>query len=467
MNKDVVKRLGEVLLVILSFYFLKKEALFIGIISYFVFRVIYSFSMNIDFKEMFSSLNKEKRWNYFLYSIGFCLLIGVGTGIVLTILSLLFKSIMGIKNIETYFLLIVGVIVINLIMKLFSDYLSFNRNEKFSNNIMKLYKYGSYGLVFILFIIMGICRVNSYTFIAILYVPFIVMGIVMLIIMGKKIKWIGKVKFDKGCINKFKITINKSFEKGLVSSYIYGLFFMGVSILYGLLSLRYGYTRGEVINNICDVYLFYLVFVGLFIELTCNNLGSGIKGFYDNFKKSLLFGSLFMYIMDVVIYMVYGNNVNFGLLFYLSLFMISISNFRCIYRKFSNGYGIKAKKIMYISIFSGTLIKVILTFPLMKSFIRMGQSAIYGDILSSIVALIFGNIVGLIYIVIRERVNLNELTINIINSLYKCIIMCVIFILIRMCIPLSSNKFVLFMETILYLVLAFAFYRVGEKVIKE
>ena len=87
----------------------------------------------------------------------------------------------------------------------------------------------------------------------------------------------------------------------------------------------------------------------------------------------------------------------------------------------------------------------------MGSFIRMGQSAIYGDIVSTVIALFLGNILGLIYIVIRERVSLNVLTINIINYLYECIVVCVIFTLIRMCIPLSSNRVVVLLEIVLYM----------------
>ena len=46
---------------------------------------------------------------------------------------------------------------------------------------------------------------------------------------------------------------------------------------------------------------------------------------------------------------------------------------------------------------------------------------------------------------------MNVLTINIITYLYECIVVCVIFTLIRMCIPLSSNRVVVLLEIVLYM----------------
>ena len=169
-----------------------------------------------------------------------------------------------------------------------------------------------------------------------------------------------------------------------------------------------------------------------------------------------------MLIMDGVIFVVYGERISFGMMGYLALLMVSIRCFRGIFRYFGERYGVKVRKIRDVSIFSGVVVKGILEVPLMSAFIRMGQSAIYGDILSSVIALTLGNVLGLIYIVIRERVSLNDLTINIINSLYECVVVCVIFTLLRMCIPISSNRVVVALEIVLYMGIVMAMIR-GRK----
>ena len=312
---------------------------------------------------------------------------------------------------------------------------------------MRGYGYGSGILFVILFIVLGICKSKE---IAILFMPFMVMGIVMLFVMGMKIKWKGVFKLNKRCINKIGILINECFQRGLCKSYIYGLCFMGSCILLGVLPFRYGYNRELVISNICNVYLFYLVFVGLFC-ITSGYNKVGIRGFYMEFRRSLLLGAVFMFIMDAVIFVIYGESISFGMMGYLALLMVSIRCFWGIFWDSEYWYSDNAKRIRGISILSGILLKGILEVNLMGSFIRMGQSAIYGDIVSTVIALFIGNILGLIYIVIRERVSLNVLTINIINYLYECIVVCVIFTLIRMCIPLSSNRVVVLLEIVLYM----------------
>lgn len=456
MEKELGKRLGEVLIAILGFYLYEKEVLLVGIISYFIFRVVYSFSERLVFKELFSSLDKEKRREYFLNSILVCIFIGGGLEGIFAILNSFFKSIMGIDNMGLCLALGGGVIVTNMLMRLFSDYLSFQKSDKFGNAILRGYRYGAWGLFLILFIVLGSCRVRE---VAILYMPFMVLGIIMLFIMGKKIDWKGGFRVNKRCINKIGTLINESVQKGMATSYIYGLFFVGASILLGVLPLRYGYSRGEVISSICGVYWFYMAFVGLFSSLGSGTSKAGIKGFYSVFRRGLLLGAFFMLIMDAVVLAVYGERISLGMVFYLALLMVSISCFRCIFRDFGEKYGSNAGKVRDIAVFSGIVVKGILEVPLMSAFIRMGQSAIYGDILSSIIALTLGNVLGLIYIVIRERVSLNELTINIINSLYECIMVCVVFTLIRMCIPLSSSRVVVFLEIGLYVGLVMAMIR--------
>ena len=57
---------------------------------------------------------------------------------------------------------------------------------------------------------------------------------------------------------------------------------------------------------------------------------------------------------------------------------------------------------------------------------------------------------------------MNDLTINIINSLYECVVVCVIFTLLRMCIPISSNRVVVALEIVLYMGIVMAMIR-GRK----
>ena len=447
MDRNIRKYLGGVFIAILGFYLFDKGDILVGIISYFVFGVVYSFSKYMDFREVFSSTDREKRRGQFLNCVLVCLLMGVVLEVVLGILNRFFVYMLGTNNMGLCLYLGGGVIVVDLLVRLFNVYLSFQKSDGFCKGIMRGYGYGSGILFVILFIVLGTCRAKK---IAILFMPFMVMGIVMLFVMGMKIKWKGGFKLNKRCINKIGVLINECFQRGLCKSYIYGLCFMGSCILLGVLPLRYGYNRELVISNICTVYLFYLVFAGLFCSTSGYNK-VGIRGFYMEFRRSLLLGAVFMFIMDAVIFVIYGESISFGMMGYLALLMVSIRCFWGIFWDSEYWYSDNAKRIRGISILSGILLKGILEVNLMGSFIRMGQSAIYGDIVSTVIALFIGNILGLIYIVIRERVSLNVLTINIINYLYECIVVCVIFTLIRMCIPLSSNRVVVLLEIVLYM----------------
>ena len=169
MDRNSYKCLGELFIAILGFYMFDKGDILVGIISYFVFGIVYSFSRYMDFRKVFSSTDREKRRGQFLNCILVCLLIGVVLEVVLGILNRFFVYMLGTNNMGLCLYLGGGVIVVDMLVRLFNVYLSFQKSDGFCKGIMRGYGYGSGILFVILFIVLGTCRAKK---IAILFMQF-------------------------------------------------------------------------------------------------------------------------------------------------------------------------------------------------------------------------------------------------------------------------------------------------------
>lgn len=135
---------------------------------------------------------------------------------------------------------------------------------------------------------------------------------------------------------------------------------------------------------------------------------------------------------------------------FLSLYLITSEN-------------IKNKKIIYISLSVGLIVKLILIIPLINSFYRVGYNLIYGDITSTIIGLLITTIINFIYIQNKEPQKEKKLE-KILKTLYENILLCIILTICQFVIPIKTdNYFKSLILLIIYLLISIMFIKLKDK----
>ena len=145
---------------------------------------------------------------------------------------------------------------------------------------------------------------------------------------------------------------------------------------------------------------------------------------------------------------------------YNYIFRLSKENKNIIIDIYDN---ISNKKIIYISLFLGLIVKIATEIPLINAFYRMGYNLIYGDILASILGMILSIVINYIYIRNKEKTKDNYFT-KLLDIFYENIILCIVLIIIQFIIPIKTdNYFKALGLLIIYLGISIVIFRLKNK----
>lgn len=437
-----------------------------------IFSVVISFSMFLIFVNSYSHINIEKevnelRNNNYIYSQVRLFYLTI---LIVFLINLIYMGIIYIITLflsdnyflfnYNYILLIMGsTIFVIPTLNILSQYLKANNLKKFGS-ILKLMFYIIWGFLSIILLIVNYkIDISNYMFAIYIYLLEIFAFIVvilccLLVIKNKKIFKLKQIKKREECKislknklkNIFASNIKHSIKKVIYLSYYY----VSIVFVFFILLYRYNYGYKEVISIMLDTYfydfalililvLYYILKYKKVISNTINNIKE--KGIINNLlidiANKVISVTILICILSGPILKLLFNSKN-SIVF---MFFIWILPFILLYI-----IGIKllevssSKKVLYITLLTGILVKIVLTIPLINSFYRMGYNLIYGDIVANIIGMFVSYIMTILYLNKKYKIDFSNSFEKILNIVYENIILSLILIISSMVISLNVNS---------------------------
>lgn len=437
-----------------------------------IFSVVISFSMFLIFVNSYSHINIEKevnelRNNNYIYSQVRLFYLTI---LIVFLINLIYMGIIYIITLflsdnyflfnYNYILLIMGsTIFVIPTLNILSQYLKANNLKKFGS-ILKLMFYIIWGFLSIILLIVNYkIDISTYMFAIYIYLLEIFAFIVvilccLLVIKNKKIFKLKQIKKREECKislknklkNIFASNIKYSIKKVIYLSYYY----VSIVFVFFILLYRYNYGYKEVISIMLDTYfydfalililvLYYILKYKKVISNTINNIKE--KGIINNLlidiANKVISVTILICILSGPILKLLFNSKN-SIVF---MFFIWILPFILLYI-----IGIKllevssSKKVLYITLLTGILVKIVLTIPLINSFYRMGYNLIYGDIVANIIGMFVSYIMTILYLNKKYKIDFSNSFEKILNIVYENIILSLILIISSMVISLNVNS---------------------------
>lgn len=463
-----------------------------------IFNVIFSFSMFLILVSSYSHINIEKEIielknnNYissqiklFYLTIFIIFIINILYIGIVYIVTLLLNSNSYLYN-YNYVLLIMAFSIFAIpVINVLCQYLRANNLKKLSTALKPLF-YIIWGFLLVLLLIINYnFDIKNYIFAICIYLLEIVSFIIVVIcclIMTKdkrifKLNYIKKREENKVSLRK---KLKVIFSNNIIFSIkrIIYLFYYYLSIIFVFFILLYKYNYGykEVISIMLDTYfynfsliLILFIFFLLKYKKTISNVANNIKENSSHIND--LFINIINKIIPITILICILSGPLLKLLFdsknsVVFMFFIWILPFMLLYI-----IGIKllevssSKKVLYINLMTGILVKIILTLPLINSFYRMGYNIIYGDILSNIIGMFVSYIMIIVYLNKKYKININNSFEKILNMIYENIILSLILIISSMVISLNvSSKIQALIVMFIYIII-YILYNIIKKVL--
>ena len=122
---------------------------------------------------------------------------------------------------------------------------------------------------------------------------------------------------------------------------------------------------------------------------------------------------------------------------------------------------LKEYKILFISLASGVLLKLLINIFLIKQFNSISLPAYYGSIFATIFGMLLSSVICLIYIKIKYKLNYEETFKQLINILCGSIIITIALFILKIFIPIYSNiRIINLFIIIIYFIIAFIIYSI-------
>ena len=393
-------------------------------------------------RKISSNHTKLKLYQYLVLAISVIALLFLLIGICI---SDIINILLNINDILLIFIAMGLTIITKPLVRITTEYFeNINNNSRYYilNDVYDILD--NFLLLIIALFTFKVFKINSHTATALLYLAKIIAAAIVIVFMyliSSKKKNTESYPVEK--INYWqetkKILVKDSY-RSLIGIIKHSYYYISIIILYLILSTRYAYATDLITQNISFIYLFALGLINYLIYIIDEinkdlpdsiNINSKI---FNNFKVILPLTIIFCIISPLsckVIfnaphYSIYLTMVNFMGIFIL-LYELTFEN-------------INHKRIMYFSLFSGIIAKIVLIIPLINSFYRMGYNLIYGDIISTIIGLFISVIINTIYL---KKINKNKENYfdRILDVLYRNILLCIILILLQFIIPIDAGNY--------------------------
>ena len=474
------------LLLILLYNFTKDSNMFLLTLSFSMLIIYTSIFSTTSIKSKLETLYNKK----YYYSINkifknSIILVTIIT-LVLTLISYLTSLLINIKGLSIVNISMCVYLLTSTIIKLEGEYISIIKSKKLGNNLLNIYNIVNNILLLITIILLyKVFKLENYLNISILYlislIPFIIINILIYIFVFKSKKEVQKREENK--LNYIKETkkilvTNKisTIFNIIQSSYIYLI----IVILYFILTNKYNYnydTIGIYITSIYfyginTIYFIYKIIKSIYID-KFNEIKDKIinKENYNliNIINKIVSLSISLTILLIIISKPLNNllfnnkdmniilNVSYILVFYILYNLIINLNIIC-----------NKEKNIIITLFTGLIITLITSIPIINSSYRMGYNLVGGSLISIILGIIISIIIGIILIKKKLKLSLLNNFNDILNMIYENIIYSLVLVLFTFIVKVNINSIIKsILVIIFYIFITIIFYITKEKITKK
>ena len=474
------------LLLILLYNFTKDSNMFLLTLSFSMLIIYTSIFSTTSIKSKLETLYNKK----YYYSINkifknSIILVTIIT-LVLTLISYLTSLLINIKGLSIVNISMCVYLLTSTIIKLEGEYISIIKSKKLGNNLLNIYNIVNNILLLITIILLyKVFKLENYLNISILYlislIPFIIINILIYIFIFKNKKEIQKREENK--LNYIKETkkilvTNKisTIFNIIQSSYIYLI----IVILYSILINKYNYnydTIGIYITSIYfyginTIYFIYKIIKSIYID-KFNEIKDKItnKENYNliNIINKIVSLSISLTILLIIISKPLNNilfnnkdmniilNVSYILVFYILYNLIINLNIIC-----------NKEKNIIITLFTGLIITLITSIPIINSSYRMGYNLVGGSLISIILGITISIIIGIILIKKKLKLSLLNNFNDILNMIYENIIYSLVLVLFTFIVKVNINSIIKsILVIIFYIFITIVFYITKEKITKK
>lgn len=474
------------LLLILLYNFTKDSNMFLLTLSFSMLIIYTSIFSTTSIKSKLETLYNKK----YYYSINkifknSIILVTIIT-LVLTLISYLTSLLINIKGLSIVNISMCVYLLTSIIIKLEGEYISIIKSKKLGNNLLNIYNIVNNILLLITIILLyKVFKLENYLNISILYlislIPFIIINILIYIFIFKNKKEVQKREENK--LNYIKETkkilvTNKisTIFNIIQSSYIYLI----IVILYFILTNKYNYnydTIGIYITSIYfyginTIYFIYKIIKSIYID-KFNEIKDKIinKENYNliNIINKIVSLSISLTILLIIISKPLNNllfnnkdmniilNVSYILVFYILYNLIINLNIIC-----------NKEKNIIITLFTGLIITLITSIPIINSSYRMGYNLVGGSLISIILGITISIIIGIILIKKKLKLSLLNNFNDILNMIYENIIYSLVLVLFTFIVKVNINSIIKsILVIIFYIFITIIFYITNEKIAKK
>ena len=474
------------LLLILLYNFTKDSNMFLLTLSFSMLIIYTSIFSTTSIKSKLETLYNKKYYystnKIFKNSI---ILVTIIT-LVLTLISYLTSLLINIKGLPIVNISMCIYLLTSTIIKLEGEYISIIKSKKLGNNLLNIYNIVNNILLLITIILLyKVFKLENYLNISILYlislIPFIIINILIYIFIFKNKKEIQKREENK--LNYIKETkkilvTNKisTIFNIIQSSYIYLI----IVILYFILTNKYNYnydTIGIYITSIYfyginTIYFIYKIIKSIYID-KFNEIKDKItnKENYNliNIINKIVSLSISLTILLIIISKPLNNllfnnkdmniilNVSYILVFYILYNLIINLNIIC-----------NKEKNIIITLFTGLIITLITSIPIINSSYRMGYNLVGGSLISIILGITISIIIGIILIKKKLKLSLLNNFNDILNMIYENIIYSLVLVLFNFIVKVNIDSIAKsILVIIFYIFITIVFYITKEKIAKK
>lgn len=474
------------LLLILLYNFTKDSNMFLLTLSFSMLIIYTSIFSTTSIKSKLETLYNKKYYystnKIFKNSI---ILVTIIT-LVLTLISYLTSLLINIKGLSIVNISMCVYLLTSTIIKLEGEYISIIKSKKLGNNLLNIYNIVNNILLLITIILLyKVFKLENYLNISILYlislIPFIIINILIYIFIFKNKKEVQKREENK--LNYIKETkkilvTNKisTIFNIIQSSYIYLI----IVILYFILTNKYNYnydTIGIYITSIYfyginTIYFIYKIIKSIYID-KFNEIKDKItnKENYNliNIINKIVSLSISLTILLIIISKPLNNllfnnkdmniilNVSYILVFYILYNLIINLNIIC-----------NKEKNIIITLFTGLIITLITSIPIINSSYRMGYNLVGGSLISIILGITISIIIGIILIKKKLKLSLLNNFNDILNMIYENIIYSLVLVLFTFIVKVNINSIIKsILVIIFYIFITIIFYITKEKITKK
>lgn len=471
------------LLLILLYNFTKDSNMFLLTLSFSMLIIYTSIFSTTSIKSKLETLYNKK----YYYSINkifknSIILVTIIT-LVLTLISYLTSLLINIKGLSIVNISMCVYLLTSTIIKLEGEYISIIKSKKLGNNLLNIYNIVNNILLLITIILLyKVFKLENYLNISILYlislIPFIIINILIYIFVFKSKKEVQKREENK--LNYIKETkkilvTNKisTIFNIIQSSYIYLI----IVILYFILTNKYNYnydTIGIYITSIYfyginTIYFIYKIIKSIYID-KFNEIKDKIinKENYNliNIINKIVSLSISLTILLIIISKPLNNllfnnkdmniilNVSYILVFYILYNLIINLNIIC-----------NKEKNIIITLFTGLIITLITSIPIINSSYRMGYNLVGGSLISIILGITISIIIGIILIKKKLKLSLLNNFNDILNMIYENIIYSLVLVLFTFIVKVNIDSIIKsILVIIFYIFITIVFYITKEKI---